>query len=226
MSPLAVRQRIVSEAALRLLTPGRPPLVVVLPSTWAPTSSAGFWDGLDLDWLHLTTVDAIAAQQGRDVDPDRLVYPETQRLAELDAADFTSATDLARAGDTLQNLLTLNDQVGGVVRDEAMTDLSYATRRQPLTSPGVGVAVSRLDRGPAELRRGDRAQGRHPLQRQRPLLRHRPQRARPAGDGAARRGDRPAAARHGARRQRRDRARAPGRPSCSTPRRRRSASAT
>ena len=51
LSPLAVRQRIVSEAALRLLTPGQPPLVVVLPSTWAPTSSDGFWDGLDLDWL-------------------------------------------------------------------------------------------------------------------------------------------------------------------------------
>ena len=134
LSPIAVRQRIVSEAALRLLTPGRPPLTVVLPSTWSPTSSAGFWDGLDLDWLHLTTVGDIAAQQGRTVDPDRLVYPEAQRLAELDAADFTSATGLARAGDTLQNLLTLNDQVGGVVRDEAMTDLSYASRRQPLTS--------------------------------------------------------------------------------------------
>jgi hypothetical protein len=134
MSPIAVRQRIVSEAALRLLAPGRRPLVAVLPSTWSPTSSTGFWDGLDLDWLNLTTVNSISAQQGRAVDPDRLIYPETQRLAELDAADFSSATGLARAGDTLQNLLTLNDRVGGVVRDEAMTDLSYAARRQPLTT--------------------------------------------------------------------------------------------
>jgi len=134
MSPVAVRQRIVSEAALRLMTPGRPPLVVVLPSTWAPASSAGFWDGLDLDWLHLTTVGSVAAQRGRDVDPDRLVYPETQQAAELDAVDFTAANSLVRAGDTLQNLLTLNDQVGGVVRDEAMTDLAYANRRQPLSS--------------------------------------------------------------------------------------------
>lgn len=134
MSPIAVRQRIVSEAALRLLSPGQPPLVVVLPSTWAPSSSTGFWDGLDLDWLHLTTVGAVSAQQGRDVDADRLRYPESQRAAELDALDFTTATSLERAGDTLQNLLTLNDQVGGVVRDEAMTDLSYANRRQPLTS--------------------------------------------------------------------------------------------
>jgi hypothetical protein len=133
MSPIAVRQRIVSEAALRLLAPGRRPLVVVLPSTWSPMSNTGFWDGLDLDWLRLTTVDDIAAQPGRDVDPDRLLYPETQRTAELGAVNFSSASDLAEAGDTLQNLLTLNDQVGGVVRDEAMTDLSYATRRQPLT---------------------------------------------------------------------------------------------
>ncbi|GAA4748129.1 DUF6049 family protein [Nocardioides endophyticus] len=134
MSPVAVRQRIVSEAALRLLSPGQPPLVVVLPSTWAPASSTGFWDGLDLDWLRLTTVSAISAQPGRGVDPDRLLYPDRQRAAELDAVDFTAATDLARAGDTLQNLLTLNDQVGGVVRDEAMTDLANANRRQPLTS--------------------------------------------------------------------------------------------
>jgi len=140
MSAVAMRQRIVSEAALRLLTPGRPPLVVVLPSTWAPTSSVGFFSGLDLDWLDLTTVDAISARKARTVDPDRLEYPAAQSGAELDAVDFASATSLARAGDTLQNLLTLNDQVGGVVRDEAMTDLSYASRRD---APASRTSASR-----------------------------------------------------------------------------------
>ncbi|KQW47627.1 hypothetical protein ASC77_14415 [Nocardioides sp. Root1257] len=134
MSLVNVRQRIVSEAALRLLTRGQPPLVVVLPSTWAPSSSAGFFDGLDLDWLHLTTVSAISAQGGSSVDPDRLVYPQAQSDGELQAVDFASAAALTHAGDTLQNLLTLNDQVGGVVSDEAMTDLSYGNRRLPLMS--------------------------------------------------------------------------------------------
>ncbi|MFC6341256.1 DUF6049 family protein [Nocardioides hankookensis] len=134
MSLVNVRQRIVSEAALRLLSRDQPPLVVMLPTAWAPSSSAGFFDGLDLPWLHLTTVNAISAQGGRSVDPDRLVYPEAQSNGELEAIDFSSASALTRAGDTLQNLLTLNDQVGGVVSDEAMTDLSYGNRRLPVVS--------------------------------------------------------------------------------------------
>ena len=134
MTPVAVRQRILSEAALRLLTPGRPPLVVLLPSTWAPESSVGFFDGLDLDWLNLTTVRSISARTARTVDSDRLDYPEAQSSAELSAVDFAAATGLSRSGDILQNLLTLNNEVGGTVRDEAMTDVSYADRRRPFTS--------------------------------------------------------------------------------------------
>ena len=131
MAPVAVRQRILSEAALRLLTPGQPALVASLPTTWAPASSAGFFDGLDVDWLRLTTVDAISARSGREVAADRLQYPAAQGRAELDAVDFAAASGLTRAGETLQNILTLNDQVGGVVSDEAMSDLSYANRREP-----------------------------------------------------------------------------------------------
>lgn len=134
LSPLSVRQRIVSEAAVRVLTPGRKPLVTVLPQGWAPESAYGFFDGLDTGWLRLTTVDEIAQRTGRDVPADRLVYPDSQRDAELDTLDFAAANDLAEAGETLQNLLTLNDQVAGVVRDEALTDVSYANRRQPLVS--------------------------------------------------------------------------------------------
>jgi hypothetical protein len=134
MAPVAVRQRILSEAALRLMTPGRPALTVTLPSNWAATSSVSFFDGLDVDWLHLTTVGAISTQSGREVSPDQLEYPAAQSRAELDAVDFAATAGLTRAGDTLQNLLTLNDQVGGVVRDEAMTDLAYANRRDPAAS--------------------------------------------------------------------------------------------
>ena len=120
--------------ALRLLTPGQPSLVASLPASWAPASSAGFFEGLDVSWLRLTTVDAISQRTGREVSADRLEYPASQARAELDAVDFAAAGGLTRAGDTLQNLLTLNDQVGGVVGSEAMTDLSYANRREPLAS--------------------------------------------------------------------------------------------
>lgn len=139
LSPLSVRQRIVSEAAVRLLTPGRKPLVAVLPQGWAPETSYGFFDGLDTGWLRLTTVDDIARRTGREVPADRIVYPDSQREAELDPLDFAAANGLAEAGAMLQNLLTLNDQVGTDVQDEALTDVSYANRRLPLVSRASAV---------------------------------------------------------------------------------------
>ncbi|MFC7495542.1 MULTISPECIES: DUF6049 family protein [unclassified Nocardioides] len=134
LSPLSVRQRILSEAALRVLTPGRRPLVTVLPQGWAPEASTGFFSGLDTEWLRLTTIDSISQRSGRDVDADRIVYPDTQREAELDALDFSTAQGLVEAGEALQNLLTLNDRVGGEVQDEALTNVSYASRRFPQLS--------------------------------------------------------------------------------------------
>ncbi|CAI9402749.1 DUF6049 family protein [Nocardioides sp. T2.26MG-1] len=131
MTPLAVRQRILSEAAVRLLTPGRKPLVVTLPTTWSSQSTSGFFAGLDVDWLDLTSVDAISRRPGLDVPADRLHYPDGQRRLELDADAFTAAGDLVQAGETLQNLLTRNDQVADEVRDEALSDTSYSSRRRP-----------------------------------------------------------------------------------------------
>jgi hypothetical protein len=128
MAPLAMRQRIVSEAAIRLLTPGRKPLIAVFPPTWSPASASGFWEGLDLDWLNLTTVRSAMQRAGTDVRAERLDYPETQTRLQLDASSFAATDALVRAGDTLQNLLTRNDQIGAEVRDEAWTDLSYSSR--------------------------------------------------------------------------------------------------
>jgi len=130
-SPLAVRQRIVSEAALRLLTPGRKPLIAAFPSTWVPGSTTGFWSGLDLPWLHLTTVTDAMDRTGVDVAVERLDYPDTQHTLEVDASTFAAADALAQAGETLQNLLTQNDTVAAEVRDESWTDLSYSSRLRP-----------------------------------------------------------------------------------------------
>jgi hypothetical protein len=128
LSPVAVRQRIVSEAALRLLTAGRKPLVVVLPPTWRPGSAPGFFEGLDLPWLHLTGVGSVLSRRGVDVDADRLRYPASQAKLELDPDRFAAAQALGQSGETLQNLLTRNDTVATQVHDEAFTDLSYASR--------------------------------------------------------------------------------------------------
>ena len=138
MAPLALRQRIVSEAAVRLLTKGRKPLVVTLPATWSTESLdgslEGFFEGLDLDWLDLSSLTSVTERAGTDVPLDRLRYPDSQHRLELDADVFTAAGDLVQAGDTLQNLLTRNDQIGDTVHDEAFSYTSYSSRLRPETA--------------------------------------------------------------------------------------------
>lgn len=131
LAAVALRQRIVSEAALRLLAPERRPLVVVLPQDWTPTGTTGFFEGLDIGWLRLTTVAEVSGRLGREVPVDRLDYPPAQARRELDGANLTSAATLIRAGETLQNVLSGNETVGSVVADEALTGASYSSRPHP-----------------------------------------------------------------------------------------------
>jgi hypothetical protein len=104
------------------------PLVVTLPATWRPGTAPGFFSGLDLPWLHLTDVGTVRSEPAVPVPADRLSYPDAQADLELDAGRFAAADALVRSGDMLQNLLTQNDTVGAEIRDEAYTDLSYASR--------------------------------------------------------------------------------------------------
>ncbi len=134
LGAVALRQQIVSEAALRLLSPGRKPLVVVLPVDWTPSSTTGFFEGLDVSWINLTDVAGLDDRPGGRVPTDQLDYPESQVRRELDAANFTSAADLVAAGDTLQNLLTRNDTIASSVLDEVLTGLSYTSRDHPNAS--------------------------------------------------------------------------------------------
>ncbi len=131
---LQLRQRILSEALLRLLTPGRRPLVVVMPSQWRPSDASAFFSGLDVDWLSLTTVDDAADRAGRTVSAEDLAYPAVQRRRQLEPASFAAFDDLVAAGATLQNLLTSNVGVAAEVTDQALTGLSYGAREAPLAS--------------------------------------------------------------------------------------------
>jgi hypothetical protein len=114
-----------------VLSEGRRPLVVVLPHDWTPSSTTGFFEGLDLPWLELSDVDGLDAPPGDEVEPDRLAYPGSQSRRALDAANFASAESLVAAGETLQNVLLRNDRIAADVRDEALTGLSYASREHP-----------------------------------------------------------------------------------------------
>jgi hypothetical protein len=137
---VAMRQRILAEAAVRRLTTRREPLVVTLPADFAPEDPAGFFAGLDQPWLDLTTVKDVADQAATPVAAEDLVYPRFQARRELDAVDFDAARRLGDAGTALQYLLTRNDTVAAEVADEAASSLSYAHRPDPAAARAANDA--------------------------------------------------------------------------------------
>lgn len=138
VAPVALRQRILSEAALRLLRGDPRPLVVTLPPTVDAADAAEFWSGLDVDWVHLAPLSETVAGRADAVDVSKLTYPEDQASYELDATVFDEAEGLLRDGSSLQRMLTANETVAGEIAVEALTAASYACR------PAPADAVSRL----------------------------------------------------------------------------------
>lgn len=132
MAITAMRQRLLSEAAVRFLRNDREPLVMVAPHDWNPGSPAGFFSGLDADWLNLTDLESLSeAATVAPVAMEDLRYPGWQTQAELAAANFESAQELMSSGDALQSMLTLNNLVSGPVTDQALGSVSYSARLRP-----------------------------------------------------------------------------------------------
>lgn len=145
LSEIALRQRFLAEAAVRLLFHERTPLLLVLPPDFVPDSPTAFWPGLDAPWLTLTGTDDLGG--GRRIDPDQIQYPVEQELTELDPENFTAAEELITAGRTLDTVLPLNDEIAGEVLDEALTSLSYTERDRTIESRrDSGAAVGWIDR--------------------------------------------------------------------------------
>ncbi|MDN4172291.1 DUF6049 family protein [Nocardioides sp. SOB77] len=134
LAAVALRQRVLAEAAVRLLSPGRKPLVVQLPTGWSPDSTSGFFDALDEDWVDLGTVADAADRTGTPVDLADLAYPERQSARRLDRETFETATGLIGAGQVLQHVLRDNTDVAGEVADEALGALSYSSRGRTTTT--------------------------------------------------------------------------------------------
>lgn len=141
LAGVAVRQRILGEAAVRLLSADPQPLVVALPSGWVPGAPTEFFDGLDVGWLDLTTVGDIAEAPAETLAVQRVDYPDSEAILELGPEDFAAATDLAVAGATLQNVLTLNDRVGETVLKQSLDTVSYAARTDPIASRAAAYAA-------------------------------------------------------------------------------------
>ena len=131
----AMRQRLLSEAAVRFLRKNPAPLTMVVPHDWNPAGGSTFFGGLDPPWLGLTTVAGAArAASSKPVDGASLRYPAWQQVAELDAPGFDSAEALIRSGSSLQSLLSLNNLVAGTVTDQALGTVSYSARSRPISN--------------------------------------------------------------------------------------------
>ena len=150
LDEVALRQRFLAEAAIRLMFHDRTPLVTVIPDDVAFATPEAFWEGLDeVSWLRLTDTDDLGG--ATPLQADELRYPVDQELTELDPENFTSAEQLIAAGATLDNVLPRNDLVAGQALDEALTSLSYTERTRALesrvaTDAAVGWITTRLER--------------------------------------------------------------------------------
>lgn len=139
-APVALRQRILSEAAVRLLgAKGQAPepLVVVVPDTVTATDAAAFWTGLDVRWLDLTDLRQVVATaqptegtgtDERQIDASTLTYPKSQAKAELSSSVLVEAGQLVRAARSLQAILGDDYDIGDELIAEAIAGTSYALR--------------------------------------------------------------------------------------------------
>lgn len=148
---LALRQRILAEAAVHALSADREePLVVSTPQSWNPASdwrSAKFFAGLRLPWLRSVDLPTAAvtgaasnpAERDFEVTP---VYPRAARRAELPRRNALAAERLDRTGKIYANLLSQDDTVDELVSRSAMLAVGAPARERPKLAARVARATT------------------------------------------------------------------------------------
>ena len=124
---LAVRQRILADAALELTTGERRPLVVRFPSTWDPGAEwrqADLFGGLSTPWLRLVPV---LPGGTRTYDGD-LPYGRAQRAAEIGDANVAATRSLVRTAGVLGDLLASANDVRDRLTGAALEGSAYSAR--------------------------------------------------------------------------------------------------
>lgn len=144
--PLALRQRLLSEAALRLSSRNPAPLVVTLPTVWRGEDAASFFDGLEQSWLDVVPVATVADTWASGVPASSLAYTETDAEAELDGAAFGAAVRASTSATLLEQVLTRQSRIEATVADEVLVGLSEQHRPRPR------LGVRSIERTDAALR--------------------------------------------------------------------------
>ena len=148
--------------------PGRGRGAVPRAATGAPAGRAaaprlgpdrrrrGFFSGLDVDWLDLTSVERCHrdARRAGGRPPTTCATPQRQVERRAGRGQLRRRRRAASPpAQTLQNLLTLNDAVGGDGhRPRRSASTSYSARARPDASRALGRPVPGLDRRPAARR--------------------------------------------------------------------------
>lgn len=125
-SALAVRQRILAEAALRATIVD--PMVVSLPADWDPGpdwAAADFFAGLRTPWLDLT---GLQPRPGAPVFDAGLPYPQAQRQAEIGSRNVAATRALTDTGRVLGSLLAEQNDLTATLAGIALTGVSLQAR--------------------------------------------------------------------------------------------------
>lgn len=137
--PLALRQRLLSEAALRLQADDTAPLVVTLPTVWRGEDAASFFTDLEQSWLEVVPFGDVAARTPKGVPAGRLAYTDEDVAAELDSSVFSAANRASEAATLLEQVLIPVTTLEAQVRDELLVTLSEQHRERS----GLAVSAAR-----------------------------------------------------------------------------------
>ena len=130
LDALALRQRIVSDAALRAQQGSNSPMVVELPDDWDPGASwqsADFFGGLNLPWLDLVTLDRAPSETTPTFDA-ALGYPAAERRNEIGLANVTATRTLISTATVMGQLLRSTNDVQHALTGIALDAVSYHAR--------------------------------------------------------------------------------------------------
>lgn len=127
---LALRQRILADAALRALDGITSPMPVVLPPGWDPGprwQEADFFDGLRRSWLSLVALGGAEAAEKPSYDRP-LEYPDRARRHEVDRRDVQVAARLFSIGQLFDTLLDTTNDVQSRLVGAGLAAVSYHAR--------------------------------------------------------------------------------------------------
>jgi hypothetical protein len=144
--PLALRQRLLSEAALRLYAGSTAPVVLVLPDDWYPQDPADLFTALDVPWLRPVPVGEIAARPAVGLDAADLSYTDEDAASELTASNFSAAQGLREQAAVMEGVLSAPSLVRQQANDEALATLSVQQRpRAAAAAASARAAAAYID---------------------------------------------------------------------------------